>query len=103
MTILIGKKTDPKTGAIKAVYDDKLILDGASAYEVMLQWLGTYFKDNMEENIGEVLSRLDFLESDFIDYTECWDLWEKLVAEKLEERRLIAKELKAEELKAKKD
>ena len=83
MSILIGEEKDEKTGIIRAVYDEELILDGLTAYGVMLKWIDTYFRDDYDAKVGEVISRMFFTEGGFTDYQNCWDLWEKCVKEAL--------------------
>ena len=86
MSILVGEEKDEKTGVIKAVYSKELILDGVTAYEVMIKWIGIYFNGNWDSHIGEVFTRMHFMQGDFVDSQECWDLWEKCVKEALENK-----------------
>ncbi len=86
MAILIGEKRDLEKGFLQAEYDEKLILDGLTAYRAMIAWMNAYFKGHMDMRAGEVIGHMCFMEGDFTDRADCWDLWEKVVADFLKEQ-----------------
>lgn len=86
MKELRTSKINPDTGDVEATYSKELILDGVTAFMAMRDWMDIYFKDNKDMELGELISHLYFNGSNYVDRTECWTLWEKVIKEAIKKR-----------------
>ena len=86
MKNIFTSKINIDTGKKEAVYSEELILDGFTAFIAMKKWMDIYFKDNYDTVLGELLGNIHFIEGGCVDRFECWELWEKVVADVLKEK-----------------